>query len=105
MTDQYLRLAERPALRHPGYPTCDACDIETDHEDGDWLCPSCGTVWPGDNLEADAADATLYPDWSGETLTGPVCPNDLAWRVAGIGEDAEDRDRRVRRLIAEANHD
>ena len=43
MTDQYLRLAERPALRHPGYPTCDACDIETDHEDGDWLCPSCRT--------------------------------------------------------------
>lgn len=81
MSDSYLRLAERPLLKHPGYPICDACDVEVELDDG-WLCPEA---------------ATLYPDWSGEELTGPICPNALAWRVDHYS--GAERDRRVLELI------
>lgn len=81
---EYLRLAEKPGLNHPGYPTCDACGVETELGDGSWLCPSCGTTWSCDHMEADPEDATMYEEWSGEQLTGSVCPNDVAYRFSGI---------------------
>lgn len=98
MSNEYIRLAEPPALHHPGYPICDACNVETLNEDGDWLCPSCGTSWPGDNMEASGDDATMFTDWSGEELTGPTCPNDEAWRVAGL--PPEERDAWIRENYA-----
>ncbi|PMC76383.1 hypothetical protein [Brachybacterium sp. UMB0905] len=90
MSNDYTRLAEAPALNHPGYPVCDACDVETELDDSQWMCPACGTIWPGDGMEASGDDATLYPDWSGEDLTGPVCPNHEAWRVAVLPPDERD---------------
>lgn len=90
MSNQYTRLAEHPSLVHPGYPSCGACDREVDYEDGGWVCPSCGTCWPGDRVEDDGSSAQLYPEWSGETLTGPVCPLDLAWRVEHLPPDERD---------------
>lgn len=90
-TKRYIRLAERPGLMHPGYPICDACTVETDYEDGDWLCPSCGTCWPGDDMEAPPEKAQLYSEWSGEELTGPVCPNDEAWHIAGLTPKTRDQ--------------
>lgn len=94
MSNDYIRLAAAPALHHPGYPICGACDQEVRLEDSEWMCESCGTTWPANNMEADAEDATLYPFWSGEALTGPVCPNAEAWRFAGLPPD--DRDARIR---------
>ncbi|MBB1034628.1 hypothetical protein G6031_09530 [Dietzia sp. CQ4] len=95
----YLRLAEAPALRHPGYPYCAACDVETRLEDGSWLCESCGTTWPADDMEHPPENAEMYPAWSGEELTGPICPNDVAWRFSHLPPD--ERDARVREHIAE----
>ena len=94
MNNHYVRLDTKPELRHPGYPICGACDQETDHEDGQWLCPTCGTTWPGDDLEHPAENATLYADWAGEELTGPVCPVSLAWRWVHLPPD--ERDARIR---------
>lgn len=102
---EFLRLAEKPGLIHPGYPICDACNVETNHEDNDWLCPSCGTVWPGDDLEAPPEKATMYHEWSGVDLIGPICPNDQAWRVGGLYKHPEDRDRIVNRIIKEGKRD
>lgn len=98
MSGTYLRLAEPPALRHPGYPICGACDIEVQHDGDGWLCPSCGTVWLVNTMEADASDAEMYPDWSGEDLTGPVCPNDEAWRFSHL--PASERNARIEQLNA-----
>ena len=84
-----MKLATASGLRHPGYPICDACDVEVVLDDG-WLCPSCGTSWPAELLECDGDQGTLYPDWSGEELTGPVCPPDLAWRWAHLPPDERD---------------
>lgn len=92
----YLRLDSAPGLDHPGNPICQACDIETTLEDG-WLCPSCGTSWSSDLLEGDPSDGTLYADWSGEELTGPICPVGEAWQVSHLR--GADRDRRVQSLI------
>lgn len=96
MSTEYLRLDTAPGLRHPGNPICEACDVETTLED-DWLCPSCGTTWPAYSHEADPSDGTLYADWSGEELTGPVCPVEMAWQVAHF--KGAERDKRVRVLI------
>lgn len=95
MSNEYIRLATAPALNHPGYPTCDACDVEVEFDDG-WLCPSCGTAWPAGNVEAGSDEASLYPDWAGEDLTGPICPTDEAWRFAHLPPD--ERDARIRKL-------
>jgi hypothetical protein len=100
MSNCYLKLASAPALRHPGYPTCEACDVETRLEDGDWMCESCGTVWPADDMEHPPENATLYEVWSGEELTGPTCPNDQAWRVTGYPPD--ERDAWIRKHIEAA---
>lgn len=102
LSDDYLKLAEAPGLIHPGYPICDACDVETDPEGDQWLCPSCGTVWPGDNLEADASEAQMFDEWSGETLIGQVCPNDLAWRVSHL-RDPSEREKSLSKLLKERN--
>lgn len=91
MSNQYLRLTEKPGLNHPGYPTCDACAVETTRDDDEWLCPSCGTTWPGDNAEAAPEAAQLFPEWSGEELTGPVCPNEIARLVSGYPPSDRDR--------------
>lgn len=96
-TNEYLKLAERPRLEHPGNPTCEACAVEVIWED-DWLCPSCGTTWSAENLEAGADDAQLFEEWSGETLTGPTCPNEYAWRIP-TGAKPEERDRLVQKFI------
>ena len=92
----YIRLSERPHLEHPGYPTCGACQVETDPEDGTWSCPSCGTIWDAKNLEADPEDATLYEEWAGEPLTGPIIPNDEAWRIGDLR--GAERDTMITRL-------
>lgn len=94
----YLRLEEPPALKHPGYPICGACVVETEHEDADWLCPSCGTVWPGEDLESEPERAQMWPAWSGEEWpqSAPVCPNDDAWKVARL--TGQQRDQEVRRI-------
>ena len=97
MSARYLRLEEAPRLIHPGNPSCGACRVEVGFDGEQWLCPSCGTSWPPEHLEADAKDAMLFPDWSGETLTGPVCPNDQAWLLALIPPD--ERDRRAQGIV------
>lgn len=99
MSDEYLRLAEKPGLNHPGYPICDACNVETTIDDAQWLCPSCGTVWPGDDMESDPSKAMTFPEWSGEELTGPVCPNDEAWRVSHLKHD--EREEAVEMILKE----
>lgn len=98
-TRKYLHLTNPPALLHPGNPTCEACLVDTDHDGDNWVCPSCGTAWPGGVYEADPKDATLFPDWSGEPLTGPVCPNDVAATVSSI-RDPDERDAAVRAATA-----
>ena len=95
MSSDYLKLDAAPGLTHPGHPICDACEVEVELDDG-WLCPSCGTAWPADQLECDGSDAALYKDWSGETLAGPACPVDLAWQVSHLR--GPDRDQMVRKL-------
>lgn len=100
MSREFLRLAEKPGLNHPGYPICDACNVETDFEDGDWECPSCGTLWPGDDMEADPEKATLYQEWAGEELEGPICPNEYAWLASKI-DDPDQRDKRILELTQE----
>lgn len=101
MSDHFLRLSKPPGLSHPGYPICDACNVETEHDGDGWLCPSCGTAWPGDNMEAFPSEATMFPDWSGEGMTGPVCPNDLAWKVSHLS--GYERDALVKRLTEEVD--
>lgn len=93
-TNAYIRLAEAPGLNHPGNPSCNACEVETEIDDREWMCPSCGTTWPTESMDASSEDATLYPDWAGEELTGPVCPNDDAWRFTHFPPD--ERDARIR---------
>jgi len=99
--DQYLRLQEAPRLMHPGNPSCGACTIVTDFDGDQWLCPGCGTAWPVENLESDGADAVMFPEWSGNEMTGPVCPNDQAWLFANT--PAEERDERVRSHLEAAS--
>ena len=82
MTNNYVRLKEKPGLS-ASYPACDACLLEVDYEDGDWLCPGCGTSWPGDRMEVDASKATLFEDWSGEEPGGVEVSNALAFWLAG----------------------
>lgn len=98
MSSDYLRLAEPPALDHPGNPVCGACHVETRCTDGSWLCPSCGTTWPNDSMEQSSEAATMYEDWAGESLPGPTCPNDDAWRFALV--PPEDRAEGIRALVA-----
>lgn len=84
MTNQYIRLETAPGLNHPGYPTCDACGLETRLDDGQWLCEGCGTAWSSDSMEHPPDAAMLYEEWSGEAITGPICPNEYAWRVSRL---------------------
>lgn len=83
MSIAYMKLAEKPGLDHPGYPNCGACGVEVDHDGDGWLCPSCGTAWPSDNVEAPPEDATLFEEWSGEELEGVEVPVHEAWRFSG----------------------
>lgn len=99
MSEPYLRLESAPGLRHPGDPYCDACDVETSLEDGEWMCESCGTTWPAEAMEADPMEATMYPDWSGEQLSGPVCPNGEAWRFSHLPPN--ERDEQIAAHLAE----
>lgn len=95
MSNEYMKLETAPSLHHPGYPSCGACAVETELEDGLWQCPSCGTTWPADRLEADPDEGELYEDWSGEELTGQTVPVDHAWLFALYrGEDRESRIKR-----------
>lgn len=81
MPAPFLKLEEPPALLPPGHPICAACLVETHQDDIGWVCPSCGTVWPGDKVEASPEQADLYEEWSGEKLEGPTIPNYLAHLV------------------------
>lgn len=92
----YIRLAEKPGLEHPGYPLCGACAVEVDYDGDSWVCPSCGTSWDAENLEADPEDATMYDEWSGEELDGPIIPNEKAWRIGNLR--GTERDAMVTRL-------
>lgn len=94
MSSEFLRLAVAPGLNHPGNPSCDACEVETRFDRDGWMCDSCGTTWPPDDMEASGDAATLYSDWSGEDLIGPICPNDDAWRFAHLPPG--ERDARIR---------
>lgn len=98
MSATYLRLAEKPALHAPPAPSCGACAVEVDCTGDEWLCPSCGTTWSLRSVEHPAEDAMLYEEWAGEPLEGPVCPNDLAWRVSTL-KDIALRDETIRHLL------
>lgn len=72
MTAEYIRYTTAPAL-HISY-NCGgmSCGIDTVHHDGDdFICNDCGTTWHDDGDEG-----TLYPEWSGEDLTGPTVDPD-----------------------------
>lgn len=97
MSRDYLHLDRVPALVHPGYPLCGACDIEVEHEGSQWLCPSCGTCWPSTVLEDDGTCGVLFADWSGETPTGVRVATLHAWQVAHLDCRA-DQERRLARL-------
>ncbi|QGJ94980.1 hypothetical protein SEA_REDWATTLEHOG_121 [Gordonia phage RedWattleHog] len=77
----YLKLSERPGLSFTA-PECNACLKEVDHDGDGWLCPSCGTSWPGNVMESDGSDAQLFEEWSGEELPGPTCKTDEAYLAA-----------------------
>lgn len=94
----YIKLEKAPELHHPGYPICGACGTEVELHD-EWICPSCGTSWPSDNMEDDGSRATMFEDWAGEILTGPVCPNEFAWRVSDLEPD--ERDARIKKEITQ----
>ena len=73
-----------------------ACEVELEllsHRRDEWACPSCGTTWPFDADAGDEGDLA-------EGVTGPVCPNDMAWEVAGY-EFPADRDKRLELLLGE----
>ena len=92
MSNYYMNLGDYiPGLRHPGYPTCDGCEVEVDGDGDGWLCPSCGTAWDGDNLEYGEGEGTRFEDWSGETRTGPIPPRYSAWCYSGMEPDERDR--------------
>ena len=79
MTADYLKLEEAPTLIY-SLPQCSACCTECDSDGAHWICPTCGTSW---NINAlDGAQGDLFEAWAGETLSGPVVPNDAAWREA-----------------------
>ncbi|WP_058120564.1 hypothetical protein [Actinobaculum massiliense] len=59
---RYIRLAEKPALVHPGNPICGACRAETEWDEC-WQCPCCGTRWSDDTLEAEPDAATLATEY------------------------------------------
>lgn len=82
---EYVRLAEAPAWS-VSYPTCSVCCVDLQYEDG-WLCPVCGTSWPGNASDGDTG--TLYEDWSGETLEGETITEDEAQNVGIAYEQAE----------------
>lgn len=89
--NRYLKLTEKPGLSSPGNPTCQACLVEVDYGDETWVCPSCGTEWPGDRMESSPEEATLYEEWSGDTLEGPECPSDIAYLVSGYAPRERDQ--------------
>ena len=92
----YIRLAEKPRLNDPGYPTCDACGVEVDHDGDSFVCPSCGTSWHTRSLEASSDEAELYEEWAGDELTGPTIPNEKAWRIGDLR--GTERDAMIARL-------
>lgn len=102
-TDRYVKLSETPALNHPGSPSCDACWVDTEHDGDNWVCPSCGTAWPGDILEDDGEKGSLFEEWSGETLTGLTCPNDDAYRVSG--QDPQEREKLLAEILGQGGDD
>lgn len=65
----YIKLDQPPRLI-VGYPTCGACYVEVNHDDGNWVCPQCGTSWSTNACDDD--EGTLYEDWSGDVLDSPV---------------------------------
>ncbi|MBC9927267.1 hypothetical protein [Leucobacter sp. cx-169] len=102
MADKFLRLERAPHLVHPGNPICGICKVNTTLDDGSWLCGSCGTTWPADDLEASSEQGCLYEYWAGEPLTGPVCPPELAASAHFYFMDKtpEERDHWVRVMAA-----
>lgn len=90
MADAYIRLAEPPQWCIQ-YPTCSACEVDLEIEDS-WWCPSCGASW---DRHAGDGDVGELPDG----LTGPVIPNDAAWRFANSGMSPAERDERVREWL------
>lgn len=100
--NDYLNLTGKPALLQR-LPLCEACELEVDYGNGDWICPGCGTSWPGDKWEADPDEATLYEEWSGEAPCGIEVSVEEAWRYSGVPvEEQQSRRDRLRAALPTA---
>ena len=86
----YIKLAEAPTWVVQ-YPQCSACEVDLILDDG-WLCPVCGSCWPGEANDGDQGE--LFESWSGETIDGDPVPNDDAWRE-GARHEKEETDRHM----------
>ena len=63
----YIKLKRAPMIlwTDPDRGTC----FETlEMEDGDWICPLCGTCWGPEQY--GGGQGLLYEEWSGEVLEG-----------------------------------
>lgn len=86
MTD-YIKLEQAPQLVLQS-PTCSACGVDVESEDGGWLCPVCGTTWSYNDSDGD--DGSLYEEWSGETLESEPASSSAALD-AGIAHERAKR--------------
>lgn len=48
-------------------PSCSACLVDCEMEDGSWECPRCGTLWGGTQFDEPGE---LYEEWNGEENEG-----------------------------------
>lgn len=71
----YIKLAEAPAFIYEN-PKCGACYVELGDDDGNWMCPCCGTSWGSDAYDGEYGE--LYESWAGEELDGEPLDDDAA---------------------------
>lgn len=50
-------------------PSCSACLVDCEMEDGQWECPRCGTLW---SYEQYDEPGELYEEWSGDENEGEL---------------------------------
>lgn len=66
MSGPIVKYETAPALIF-NEPSCSACLVDCEMEDGSWECPRCGTLWDGNQFDEPGQ---LYEDWAGEDNEG-----------------------------------
>lgn len=89
----YIKLVTAPRLSY-NYPDCGTCRVPVDYDGDQLVCPVCGTCW--ETSAGDKEEGSLYEEWSGEALDGPV-RNEEEARQEGRRQEVEAR----RKLMAE----